>query len=260
MGGRELLALLDNIQAGNVTFLTAVNNASEEAETEEAIEKMLKRLGVVIPSTILTLLMAVGFSTPAFAFVDTTEVTEEPVQVIEEAEPTEEEKIPFTIAGNGEVEDNIVDDPSKEFFTVKTKGGNTFFLVIDRARNSENVYMLSMIDEYDLQEFLDDEERNGKQEEETPAVVLPETKPEPTPDVEIEEPEEESSGGMNKILLLVFVAALGGAGAFFYFYIYKPKPKEETPQSENLETDQSLATVNEDNQSGNEMVHKKTVT
>ena len=36
-------------------------------------------------------------------------------------------------------------------------GGNTFFLVIDRARNSENVYMLSMIDEYDLQEFLDDE-------------------------------------------------------------------------------------------------------
>lgn len=252
MGGRELLALLDNIQAGNVTFLTAVNNASEEAETEEAIEKMLKRLGVVIPSTILTLLMAVGFSTPAFAFVDTTEVAEEPVQVIEEAEPTEEEKIPFTIAGNGEVEDNMVDDPSKEFFTVKTKGGNTFFLVIDRARNSENVYMLSMIDEYDLQEFLDDEERNGKQEEETPAVVLPETKPELAPDVEIEEPKEESSGGMNKILLLVFVAALGGAGAFFYFYIYKPKPKEETPQSENLETDQSLATVNEDNQSDNE--------
>ena len=216
------------------------------------MKKMLKRLGVVIPSTILTLLMAVSFSTPAFAFVDTTEAAEEPTQVVEEAEPTEEEKIPFTIAGNGEVEDNIVDDPSKEFFTVKTTGGNTFFLVIDRARNSENVYMLSMIDEYDLQEFLDDEERNGKQKEETPAVVLPETKPEPTPDVEIEEPKEESSGGMNKILLLVFVAALGGAGAFFYFYIYKPKPKEETPQSENLETDQSLATVNEDNQSGNE--------
>ena len=39
MGGRELLDLLDNIQAGNVTFLTAVNKASEEAETEETIEK-----------------------------------------------------------------------------------------------------------------------------------------------------------------------------------------------------------------------------
>lgn len=55
-----------------------------------------------------------------------------------------------------------------------------------------------------------------------------------------------------QIRQMEFVAALGGAGAFFYFYIYKPKPKEETPQSENLETDQSLATVNEDNQSGNE--------
>ena len=217
------------------------------------MKKMLKKLGVVIPSTVLTLLMALGFSTPAFAYVDTTEVVEEPAQVVEEEEPTEEEKIPFTIAGNGEVEDNIVDDPSKEFFTVKTKDGNTFFLVIDRARTSENVYMLSMIDEYDLQEFLDDEERNGKQEEETPAVVLPETQPEPEPEVEIEE-EEEPSGNMNQILLLVFVAALGGAGAFFYFYIYKPKPKEETPKSENMETDQSLATVNEDNQpdSGND--------
>lgn len=214
------------------------------------MRKMLKKLGIVIPSAVLTLLMVVGFSTPAFAYVEP-EVKEEPAQVIEEEEPTEEEKIPFTITGNGEVEDNITDDSSKEFFTVKTKGGNTFFLVIDRARNSENVYMLSMIDEYDLQEFLTDEERNGK-EEEMPAVVLPETKPESTPDVEIEEPKEESSGGMNKILLLVFVAALGGAGAFFYFYIYKPKPKEETPQSENLETDQSLATVNEDNQSSNE--------
>ena len=213
------------------------------------MKKMLKKLGVVIPSTVLTLLMALGFSTPAFAYVDTTEVVEEPAQVVEEEEPTEEEKIPFTIAGNGEVEDNIVDDPSKEFFTVKTKDGNTFFLVIDRARTSENVYMLSMIDEYDLQEFLDDEELNGKQEEETPAVVLPETQPEPEPEVEIE---EEPSGNMNQILLLVFVAALGGAGAFFYFYIYKPKPKEDTPKSENMETDQSLATVNEDKQPDNE--------
>ena len=127
------------------------------------MRKMLKKLGIVIPSAVLTLLMAVGFSTPAFAYVEP-EVKEEPAQVIEEEEPTEEEKIPFTIAGNGEVEDNITDDSSKEFFTVKTKGGNTFFLVIDRARNSENVYMLSMIDEYDLQEFLTDEERNGKEE------------------------------------------------------------------------------------------------
>lgn len=87
---------------------------------------MLKKLGIVIPSAVLTLLMAVGFSTPAFAYVEL-EVKEEPAQVIEEEEPTEEEKIPFTIAGNGKVEDNITDDSSKEFFTVKTKGGKYLF-------------------------------------------------------------------------------------------------------------------------------------
>ena len=201
------------------------------------MRKMLKKLGVVIPSAVLTLLMAVGFSTPAFAYVEP-EVKEEPVQVIEEEEPTEEEKIPFTIAGNGEVEDNITDDSSKEFFTVKTKGGNTFFLVIDRARNSENVYMLSMIDEYDLQEFLTDEERNGKEEEE-PAVVLPETKPEPEPD----------DGKLTKILAIVFVLGVCGAGAFFYFYIYKPKQSEPEVSKENLEYE-ALPTKNEDEEAG----------
>lgn len=210
------------------------------------MRKMLKKLGVVIPSAVLTLLMAVGFSTPAFAYVEP-EVKEEPAQVIEEEKPTEEEKIPFTIAGNGEVEDNITDDSSKEFFTVKTKGGNIFFLVIDRARNSENVYMLSMIDEYDLQEFLTDEERNGK-EEEKPAVVLPETKPEPEPDVEIEEPEQDD-GKLTKILAIVFVMGVGGAGAFFYFYIYKPKQSEPEVSKENLEYE-SLPTKNEDEEAG----------
>ena len=204
---------------------------------------MLKKLGVVISSAALTLLMAVGFSTPAFAYVEP-EVKEEPVQVIEEEEPTEEEKIPFTIAGNGEVEDNITDDSSKEFFTVKTKGGNTFFLVIDRARNSENVYMLSMIDEYDLQEFLTDEERNSK-EEETPAVVLPETTPEP--ETEVEESEKDD-GKLTKLLAIVFVLGVGGAGAFFYFYIYKPKQSEPEVSKENLEYE-DLPTKNEDEDS-----------
>ena len=42
LGGRELLALLENIQAGNVQFLTTAdkeNDASEEAEMEDTIAK-----------------------------------------------------------------------------------------------------------------------------------------------------------------------------------------------------------------------------
>lgn len=52
--------------------------------------------------------MAVGFSTPAFAYVEP-EVKEEPAQVIEEEEPTEEEKIPFTIAGKQALEEIFQD-------------------------------------------------------------------------------------------------------------------------------------------------------
>ena len=42
LGGRDLLALLENIQAGNVTFQPTVNNenkTSEEAEMEDVIAK-----------------------------------------------------------------------------------------------------------------------------------------------------------------------------------------------------------------------------
>ena len=42
LGGRDLLALLENIQAGNVTFQTSVNHenkTSEEAEMEDVIAK-----------------------------------------------------------------------------------------------------------------------------------------------------------------------------------------------------------------------------
>ena len=42
LGGRDLLALLENIQAGNVTLQTTVNHenkTSEEAEIEDVIAK-----------------------------------------------------------------------------------------------------------------------------------------------------------------------------------------------------------------------------
>ena len=61
----------------------------------------------------------------------------------------------FTTPGNGEVKDDITDDSTKEFLTVTTKNNNTFYIVIDRSATSQNVYMLSQIDENDLSEFLD---------------------------------------------------------------------------------------------------------
>ena len=67
-------------------------------------------------------------------------------------EETVTEHTPFFTSGNGEV---ITDDSNKEYFTVTTANGNTYFLVIDRSQNAENVYILAMIGETDLQDFIE---------------------------------------------------------------------------------------------------------
>ena len=48
----------------------------------------------------------------------------------------------FSVPGNGSLADDKSGDSTKEFLTVQTKNGNTFFLVLDRSSNKENVYML----------------------------------------------------------------------------------------------------------------------
>ncbi len=82
-------------------------------------------------------------------------------------EPEEEESqgrvqgTPFSVPGNGQLVDDMADDESKQFLTVQTKNGNTFFMVLDRSNNTENVYMLSMIDENDLAEFIGETKEEG---------------------------------------------------------------------------------------------------
>ena len=53
--------------------------------------------------------------------------------------------------------DDKENDSTKQFLTVQTKNGNTFYMVIDRSGTSENVYMMSLVDENDLAEFIDTE-------------------------------------------------------------------------------------------------------
>lgn len=105
--------------------------------------------------------------TTAFAFTD--EAAQQAVEApaptetpVQEEEPPKTEETPFSVPGNGSLADDKSGDSTKEFLTVQTKNGNTFFLVLDRSSNKENVYMLSMIDEDDLAELLR-KQRNRKQ-------------------------------------------------------------------------------------------------
>lgn len=148
----------------------------------------------------------------------------------------------FSAPGNAQLVDDKENDDTKQFLTIQTKKGNTFYMVIDRSSNTENVYMMSLVDENDLAEFLDETEKSKETEEST--VVIPETTPETTPaaeeetEVKKEEKKEEKTEektGMNVKGLgaIVLATILGVAG----IAVYKKhgRGKEDDYVSEQLE-------------------------
>ena len=58
----------------------------------------------------------------------------------------------LTPDGTGTVVDNATNQDGIEFFTVFTEDGNEFFLVVDRQRNTDNVYLLNAVTEEHLSE------------------------------------------------------------------------------------------------------------
>ena len=143
-----------------------------------------------------------------------------PGEGLEPAEPLPAEPNPFTPDGTGTVVDNATDQDGKEFFTIMAADESVFYLVIDRQRETENVYFLNAVTVADLMALA----------EPSPEAVpepLPEPEPEPAPEPE-PEPEQKKSGGAGTLLLVLAVLALGG-GAGWYFKIYRPKQQAAAP-------------------------------
>lgn len=208
------------------------------------MKKKIRNLAAML--AMMAVILSSGTMT-AYAYVDETEQTA-PEPVITEEVPEEMEATPFSVAGNGQLLDDITDDETKQFLTVQTKNGNTFFMVIDRSRNSENVYMLSLVDERDLAEFIEEEEPEPA--EEKPAVIVEEPRPEPVQE-EIQPEPEKGGMGMGAVLTIILLGA-GCVGGYYYFKIWKPKREEEDAESEDLEFYDGGAYVNEDQENGQE--------
>lgn len=174
--------------------------------------KVMKKILMIMLSS--TILMG-SASVTAFAQAnENAEQAETAEQVIEEqpAEQPAAEGTPFSTSGNGQLVDDKENDSSKQFLTVQTKNGNTFYMVIDRSGTSENVYMMSLVDENDLAEFLGENEEIEKKEE--PAVVLPETTAAPEPETTVQpETEVKPESGGNKM----FGSAILGGGIVLVF-------------------------------------------
>ena len=115
----------------------------------------------------------------------------------------------------------------KGFYTIQTKSGKTFYLIVDDTQNTENVYLLTEVSEQDLMNFnlsdtvtLPDAGAVRAEPEKKPTVT-----PLPTKAVTQKEQKpampEKRNPLLSKTLLVLLIAAVGGAG--YYFKVYKPK-------------------------------------
>lgn len=194
---------------------------------------------------------------PATAFAYSSE--SEPITPAAEAAAPEEPAIdrsasteegnPFTTDGNGQLQDQADSSQNKIFYTITTKNNNTYFLIIDKDRSSNNVYMLSMIDDADLAEFTEEGSDAAEQdslitEEEPlmteqdspgsgdgtlPAEEEPSSSETEAPAVE-EEPKSTEKNTVSPILILLI--ALLAVGVVAGYYVLKIRPKKELEEEE----------------------------
>lgn len=195
----------------------------------------MRKIKTRLLTGLLAVMLCCAALTPtAFAYAEDPETAEEPVTGGVEPEP-------LTPEGNLSIVDDIEGEAAgdKQFITVQTKAGNTFYIIIDRAADGENtVYFLNAVDEADLMALMEDGEpaacdcttkcAAGAVNTACPVCAVnmtecvgPEPEPEPTPEP-VEEPAEESVG-LNPAVLLVVLLVLGGGGAFAYFKLVKGK-------------------------------------
>jgi hypothetical protein len=152
------------------------------------------------------------------------------------------------VEGNGTVLDNVADASGKEFYTIQTANNSTYFMVIDHSGTSQNVYMLSMIDENDLENFLSEESEDTATWMQ-PSVVLEEDSTESDQQVEVDETvkadDSAKSGSFGTLALLGIIGA-GIVGGYYYLKIYKPKKDGGFSDDEDLEYLDDGETINED--------------
>lgn len=179
---------------------------------------------------IATTLMATTLLTPSsvVAFASSgndTETTskEVVVPIIEE----KNEDVPLTPDGNLSMVDDVIvtDEEHKQFIIAESKNGNYFYIVIDKTKNSENVYLLNMVDEADLI-ALTKGETVTLEPTTTPEITVPDTLEDGT---DIEPLEEEPNN--NTMLLIALVLGLVGLGGGYYFFFMRNKSVKPTAPS-----------------------------
>ena len=162
-------------------------------------------------------------------------------------------------------EDEDGNTEGKQFLTVQTKAGNTFFIVIDRARESENTYFLNLVDEADLLALMDEppaekaapvcscETHCTVRHIDTSCPVCaadmtaclgtdPEPEPEPEEVVIPPEPEPETpkKDGMENTMRIVGAVGLLAVAAVVLLIVFRGKNRKQTLRHEEPEEEREF--------------------
>ena len=172
----------------------------------------------LIRAALSALLCVVGLTLPIFAVAETQ---------------------PLTPDGNLEIVDDIVHE-DKQFITVKSRSGAEFYIVIDRSRDSDNVYFLNQVDDVDLFALLEEDSSASCSCKEKCTVgavnsdclvcrmdmksckgKVSEVKSEPDAEPNSAEP----SGKQNILTVILIVVVIGGGAVIGFLKLRKNKLK-----------------------------------
>lgn len=227
------------------------------------VRKKFRKMCLILT---LCMTMMLGMSSTVYAYVDESASTQESVAVkVEEdisesekeqeesaqdnaedssaestEENTEENSGAFSEDGNLTLVDDINGEASEglQYMTVTTKSGATFYIVIDRTSDSQNVYFLNQVDELDLMAIMDDTQKaeyeNSVAEKEEAETVTPDVTEESSEPVE-EVPEEKTEiQTVNPAVFgVIGVAAIAIVGG--YMFMKKKSKKDDAGLEEDLD-------------------------
>lgn len=223
----------------------AVSNPSDGTGTEENNNSLPVDASPTAPTS-ATATVTDYQSTVSGTSSGETETTEQPDTEI---------AVSDTGTDTGRIQGDIISSTvkgGKEFYTIRTKSGKIFYLIVDMDKTDDNVYLLTEVSENDLLNFTDTDtvtlpQNQAVMESSLPLEIVeqePETEPEGKEPEEEAKPAEKTANNSGTILLMVL--ALVGVGGGYYFLKFVRGKKESFEYDDEDEDEEETAYEEDD--------------